>query len=201
MRATPLLCAAMLLSSTAFAAEGLSGRLLTRGPATAGAEIEVQVEISWTGRPELAAPGVPDITVYVVLVAGFLAAILFIALVLAGILSQGSPGPSGSASGETSDPAPVAPSGPATGGSGGGATSRQGSGSSPSQPRTSPPSPDDRVASGSSQDSQRSGGGGSGEDRGSSHSGAADGDAYSSPRSRTPAHPKSRLPGEQSGAP
>ncbi len=63
MRATPLLCAAMLLSSTAFAAEGLSGRLLTRGPATAGAEIEVQVEISWTGRPELAAPGVPDITV------------------------------------------------------------------------------------------------------------------------------------------
>jgi hypothetical protein len=65
MRAAPLLIAALslLLSAPSFAAEGLSGRLLTRGPATAGAEIEVQVEISWSGRPELVAPGVPDITV------------------------------------------------------------------------------------------------------------------------------------------
>ncbi len=63
LRAAPLLIAALLLSSPSFAAEGLSGRLLTRGAATAGAEVEVQVEISWAGRPELAAPGVPDITV------------------------------------------------------------------------------------------------------------------------------------------
>ncbi len=63
LRAAPLLIAALLLAAPSFAAEGLSGRLLTRGAARAGAEIEVQVEISWNGRPERAAPGVPDITV------------------------------------------------------------------------------------------------------------------------------------------
>lgn len=40
-----------------------SARLLVRGDAHPGAELDIQVELSWDGRPELLRPGVPDVAV------------------------------------------------------------------------------------------------------------------------------------------
>ncbi len=66
MRPACLLGAALLLlacAGPALATDALTARLLTRGTAATGAEIEVQVEVSWAGRPERAAPTIPTITV------------------------------------------------------------------------------------------------------------------------------------------
>ena len=64
-RLAALLGAVLLILSTgpALSADDLTARLLTRGPLAPGQELEIQVEVSWEGRPERAAPGVPTITV------------------------------------------------------------------------------------------------------------------------------------------
>lgn len=64
LRVALVLGALLLLAPTAaLAADDLSARLLTRGRVAPGQDLEIQVEVSWDGRPERAAPGVPTIAV------------------------------------------------------------------------------------------------------------------------------------------
>jgi len=61
LRAALVLGASLLFAGPAWSADDLTARILTRGTVAPGQDIELQVEVSWEGRPERAAPGVPRI--------------------------------------------------------------------------------------------------------------------------------------------
>lgn len=57
-----VLCLLGLLAASVASAE-TKARLLVRGPYAPGAEIDIQVELSWDGRPEAMLPQVPSVDV------------------------------------------------------------------------------------------------------------------------------------------